>query len=315
MSYLQDRIVVVTGAGRGIGREHALLFAREGARVVVNDLDGSGIEGSAAQSVVDEIVAAGGEAVANTDSVADWTGAQRLVATAVESFGGLDVVVNNAGIIRDRMLVSMEESDWDSVIAVHLKGTFCVTRHAAAYWREKSKAVGGPVDAAVVCTSSGSGLLNGVAQSNYGAAKAGVAAFAQIAAKELARYGVRVNTIAPVARTRMTATNAELAAELGPPADATAFDPFDAANISPLVAYLASASCPYTGGVWQVSGGDIGLFEGWDVVASLHREARWTIDDLQREIAALVDERGAAEGKLVSEARAFAGWEATLGGA
>lgn len=313
MSHFKDKVVVVTGSGRGIGREHALLFAREGAKVVVNDLDRNGVEGSAAQAVVDEIVALGGTAVANVDSVADWDGAKRLIDTAISSFGDLHVLVNNAGIIRDRMLVSMEESDWDSVIAVHLKGTFCATRHAAGYWREKSKAGGGPVDAAVVCTSSGSGLMNGVAQSNYGAAKAGVAAFAQIAAKELGRYGVRVNTIAPVARTQMTATNADLAAELGPPADPGAFDPFDAANISPLVAYLASSSCVYTGSVWEVSGGDVGLFEGWDVVATLHRDARWTIEDLHREITELVDRRGGTEGKLLSEAQAFAGWEATLG--
>ncbi|NKQ58041.1 SDR family NAD(P)-dependent oxidoreductase [Amycolatopsis sp. K13G38] len=305
MQHLKDRVVIVTGAGGGLGREHALLFAREGAKVVVNDLGG-------ASAVVDEIRASGGEAVANTDSVADWAGAERIVRTAVEEFGDLHALVNNAGILRDRMLVSMTESDWDSVITVHLKGTFACTRHAAGYWRQKAKETGGPVEAAIVCTSSGSGLLNGVAQSNYGAAKAGIAAFAQIAAKELSRYGVRVNTIAPVARTPMTAPTEEFAEMFRPPADADAFDVFDAANVSPLVVYLASTLCPYTGGVWQVMGGEVGLFEGWQVVASLQRESRWSVEELRKEIAGLVGARASAEGKLLSEAKPFAGWEATL---
>ena len=207
MGALDGRVAVITGAGRGIGREHALLFAAEGAKVVVNDLggsvDGSGDDRSAAEQVVAEIEAAGGQAVANDDDVADWEGGKRLIEAAIETFGDLHVLVNNAGILRDRVLINMTEQEWDSVIHVHLKGHFVPTRHAAAYWREQTKA-GQPVHAAVVNTSSTSGLLGNPGQTNYGAAKAGIAAFTVIAAEELARYGVRVNAIAPAARTRMT---------------------------------------------------------------------------------------------------------------
>ena len=207
MGALDGRVAIITGAGRGIGREHALLFAAEGAKVVVNDrggaLDGSDDTRSPAQQVVDEIVVAGGEAVANDDDVADWEGGKRLIDSAVEAFGDLHVLVNNAGILRDRVIVNMTEEDWDSVIHVHLKGHFVPTRHAAAYWREKSKA-GETVQAAIVNTSSTSGLLGNPGQANYGAAKAGIASFSVIAAQELGRYGVRVNAISPAARTRMT---------------------------------------------------------------------------------------------------------------
>src|SRR5437763_8085241 len=201
------RIVIVTGAGRGIGREEALEFARQGARVVVNDVgvsrEGTGEDATPAQSVVDEIKALGGEAVANYDDVSDFDGAKQLVQTAIESFGGLDVLVNNAGILRDRMLVNMTIEEWDSVIKVHLRGTFATSHHAAGYWRERSKA-GDDVDARLINTSSSSGIYGNVGQSNYGAAKAGIAAFTVIAAMELARYGVTVNAIAPAALTRMT---------------------------------------------------------------------------------------------------------------
>ncbi len=204
MGELEGRVAIITGAGRGIGREHALFFAAEGAKVVVNDLggavDGSGDDRSPAQQVVDEITAAGGQAVANADDVCDWEGGQRLIATAVEAFGDLHVLVNNAGILRDRVLVNMSEADWDSVIHVHLKGHFVPTRHAAAYWRARTKE-GKEVRASVVNTSSTSGLLGNPGQANYGAAKAGIAAFTTIVADELVRYGVRVNAIAPAART------------------------------------------------------------------------------------------------------------------
>jgi len=201
---LQDRVAIITGGGRGIGREHALLFASLGAKVVVNDLggaiDGSGSDVSAAQSVADEITAAGGQAVANTDSVSSFEGARAMVEQAVSTFGDLHVVVNNAGILRDRMLVSMSEEEFDAVIAVHLKGTFSVTRHAADYWREQAKA-GTTLDRAIVNTSSGAGLHGNVGQTNYSAAKAGIAAMTAVNAMELHRYGVRANCIAPVART------------------------------------------------------------------------------------------------------------------
>src|SRR6202790_4688087 len=206
MGALDGRVAIITGAGRGLGREHALLFAAEGAKVVVNDLggamDGSGDDRTPAEQVVDEIRTMGGEAVANADNVADWGGGQRVIRTPSQTFGDLHVLVNNAGILRDRVLVNMTEAEWDSVIAVHLKGHFVPTRHAAAYWRGQTKA-GREVRAAVINTSSTSGLLGNPGQSNYGAAKAGIAAFTVIAADELVRYGIRVNAIAPAARTRM----------------------------------------------------------------------------------------------------------------
>src|SRR5688572_4268196 len=208
MSGINDgRVVVITGAGNGIGRAHALAFAAEGAKVVVNDIggsrDGSGQDAGPAQAVVDEIKAAGGEAVAHTEDISTWDGSKSLIDLAVDTFGGLDVVVNNAGILRDRMLANMSEAEWDAVIQVHLKGTFGPTRHAAAYWRERAKA-GETNDARIINTSSASGIYGNVGQTNYGAAKAGIAAFTIIASQELGRYGVTVNAIAPAALTRMT---------------------------------------------------------------------------------------------------------------
>ena len=203
----EGRVAIITGAGRGIGREHALLLAHHGAKVVVNDLggsmDGEGTDQGPAQEVVDEIKAMGGEAIANTDDISDWDGAERLVQSAIDTFGGLDILINNAGILRDRMLTNMSEAEWDAVIKVHLKGTFAPSRHAAAYWRERSKA-GETNDARIINTSSPSGIYGNVGQTNYGAAKAGIASFTIIAAKELGRYGVTVNAIAPAALTRMT---------------------------------------------------------------------------------------------------------------
>src|SRR5438067_7675915 len=246
MGALDGRVAIITGAGRGIGREHALLFASEGAKVIVNDLgggmDGSGDDRTPAEQVVDEIKAMGGEAIANADNVADWEGGQRLINSAIEAFGELHVLVNNAGILRDRVLVNMTEEEWDDVIRVHLKGHFIPTRWAAAYWREQSKA-GTPVKAAVVNTSSTSGLIGNAGQANYGAAKAGIGAFTIIAAQELIRYGVRSNAIAPAARTRLTEATPGLGDVVQPPKEPDAFDVWDPANISPLVAYLATENC------------------------------------------------------------------------
>jgi NAD(P)-dependent dehydrogenase (short-subunit alcohol dehydrogenase family) len=291
MGALDGRIAIITGAGRGIGREHALLFASEGASVVVNDLggavDGSGDDRSPAQQVVDEITAAGGRAVANTDDICDWDGGKRLIDTAVESFGDLHVLVNNAGILRDRVLVNMSEEDWDSVIHVHLKGHFVPTRHAAAYWREQTKA-GKEVKASVINTSSTSGLLGNPGQSNYGAAKAGIAAFTTIAADELVRYGVRVNAIAPAARTRMTEQTPGLSDIVRAPADASVFDSWDPANVSPLVAYLATEGCPATGRVYFVQGGQIRLFQPWTMTDTLEKGDRWTVAELQAQMHPLV---------------------------
>jgi NAD(P)-dependent dehydrogenase (short-subunit alcohol dehydrogenase family) len=287
MGALDGRIAIITGAGRGIGREHALLFAAEGARVVVNDLggavDGSGDDRSPAQQVVDEIRAGGGEAVANSDDVCDWEGGKRLIDTALEAFGDLHVLVNNAGILRDRVLVNMSEAEWDSVIHVHLKGHFVPTRHASAYWREQTKA-GREVKAAVINTSSTSGLLGNPGQTNYGAAKAGIAAFTVIAADELVRYGVRVNAIAPAARTRMTEQTPGLSDIVRAPADASAFDSWDPANVSPLAAYLATESCPATGRVFFVQGGQVRLFQPWTMTETIERDDRWTVAELQAEM-------------------------------
>jgi NAD(P)-dependent dehydrogenase (short-subunit alcohol dehydrogenase family) len=262
MGICDGRVVIVTGAGRGIGREHALAFAREGAKVVVNDLGGDtageGADLSPAQQTVEDIKAMGGEAVVNGDNVADFEGARRIVQTAIDAFGRLDTVVNNAGILRDRMLVNMTEAEWDAVIAVHLKGTFGPTRHAAEYWREQTKA-GNAVDARIVNTSSPSGLFGNAGQTNYGAAKAGIAAFTQICALELGRYGVTANAIAPVARTRMTENLG-----MGPAPEGAQFDALDPANISPLVVWLGSnESKDVTGRVFLVAGDRIGVAEGW----------------------------------------------------
>jgi NAD(P)-dependent dehydrogenase (short-subunit alcohol dehydrogenase family) len=290
MGSLEGRVAIITGAGRGIGREHALLFAAEGARVVVNDLggglDGSSVADSPADEVVAEITAFGGVAVANHDNVTSWEGGQRLVATALETFGDLHVLVNNAGILRDRVLVNLSEEDWDSVINVHLKGHFIPTRHAAAYWRERAKS-GETVKASVINTSSTSGLLGNIGQSNYGAAKAGIAAFTVIIAEELGRYGVRVNAIAPAARTRMTESTPGLSDVVVKPADAAVFDVWDPANISPLVATLAMEDCSATGQVYFVQGGTVRLFRNWTMTSSLEINDRWSVAELARQLPTL----------------------------
>ncbi len=287
MGALDGRVAIITGAGRGIGREHALLFATEGAKVVVNDLggavDGSGDDRSPAEQVVDEIKEMGGEAIANADDVADWEGGQRLVNSAIEAFGDLHVLVNNAGILRDRVLVNMTEEEWDAVIRVHLKGHFVPTRWAAAYWREQAKA-GKQVRASVVNTSSTSGLLGNPGQANYGAAKAGIAAFTVITAQELSRYGVRVNAIAPAARTRMTESTPGLSDIVQAPAEPGAFDAWDPANVSPLVAYLASDACPYTGKVLFVQGGKVQYFQPWTLTNEIDKGDRWTVGELADQV-------------------------------
>jgi NAD(P)-dependent dehydrogenase (short-subunit alcohol dehydrogenase family) len=284
MGALDGRVAIITGAGRGIGREHALLFASEGAKVVVNDLggamDGSGDDRTAAEQVVDEIKALGGEAVANADNVADWEGSQRLINTAVEAFGDLHVLVNNAGILRDRVLVNMTEDEWDAVIHVHLKGHFAPTRWAAAYWREQTKA-GKDVKASVINTSSTSGLLGNPGQTNYGAAKAGIASFTVICAMELARYGVRSNAIAPAARTRLTEATPGLGDVVKPPDDAGKFDVWDPANVSPLVAYLSTEACPINGKVFFVQGGKVQIVQPWTLTESVDKDERWTVAELE----------------------------------
>jgi len=285
----QGRVVIVTGAGRGIGRGHALEFARQGATVVVNDLgaevDGTGSSTGPAGEVVDEIRAMGGEAVANGDDVSDYDAAGRLVQSAIDTFGDLHVVVNNAGILRDKMLVNMSIDEWDAVIKVHLRGTFCPSRHAAAYWRERSKA-GHEVNARLINTSSPSGIYGNAGQTNYGAAKAGIASFTIIAAMELGRYGVTVNALAPVALTRMTEN-------LGPgpkrelPKDE--WSPMDPENMAPLVVWLGSEeSRGVTGRVFSVRGGRITVAEGWAAGPSVDKGARWDADELGSVIPDLI---------------------------
>jgi len=284
----EGRVAIVTGAGRGIGRGHALELARQGARVVVNDLggaiDGSGSDTGPAQVVVDEIISRGGEAIANSDDVSSWAGAESLITLAIEHFGDLDIVVNNAGILRDRMLVNMTEEEWDAVIRVHLKGTFGPTHFAAAYWRERSKA-GLPVDARVINTSSTSGLFANPGQTNYGAAKSGIATFSIIAAKELGRYGVTVNAIAPGALTRMTENLSR--ARTAP--SAGEWNERDPDNIAPLVTWLASpAAAGITGQVFLVAGGRIAVAKGWERGPGVDGGARWDPAQLDDVVPRLV---------------------------
>jgi NAD(P)-dependent dehydrogenase (short-subunit alcohol dehydrogenase family) len=291
MGALEGRVAIITGAGRGLGRDHALLFAREGAKVVVNDLggaaDGSGGDVTPAQAVVDEIVALGGEAVANGDGVSSWEGAQRMVNTAIETFGDLDILVNNAGILRDRVVVNTTEEEWDAVIDVHLKGHFAPTRWAAAYWREQHKA-GTTKPRNIVHTSSTSGLFANPGQANYGAAKSGIATLSQICSKELVRYGVRSNCIAPAARTRLTLATPGLGDMIRAPAESGAFDVWDPANVSPLVAYLASADCAFNGETFFVQGGSVRLVKSWEFGEGVEQDERWTVEALAKALSPLV---------------------------
>lgn len=284
----QDRVVVVTGAGRGIGRAHALAFADAGARVVVNDvgvaLDGSETGEGPAGQVVAEIEARGGKAVANTDDVADFEGAGSLIRTAIDEFGHLDVLLNNAGFVRDRMLVNLTEDEWDSVIRVHLKGHFATLRHAARYWRERSKAGENP-QARVINTSSGAGLLGSVGQANYSAAKAGIAGLTLVSAAELARYGVTVNAIAPAARTRMTED--VFADDMAAPG--SGFDAMAPENISPLAVWLGSVeSGDVNGRVFEVEGGKVTLAQSWRHGPCTDNGGRWDPAELGPVVADLL---------------------------
>jgi NAD(P)-dependent dehydrogenase (short-subunit alcohol dehydrogenase family) len=281
MGALDGRVAIITGAGRGLGREHALLFAEEGAKVVVNDLGGDmhgdGGDPSPAMEVVEEIKKMGGEAVVNGGNVADWDDARALVEQAVDTFGDLHVLVNNAGILRDRVVVNMTEQEWDAVITVHLKGHFAPTHFAAAYWREQTKA-GKDVNASIIHTSSTSGVFSNPGQANYGAAKSGIATFSQICAKELGRYGVRSNAICPGARTRLTEATPGLGDAVKPPEEG--FDVWNPANVSPFVAYLASPDCPFTGETFMVQGGSVQRIQSWTAAERIEKNDRWTIAEL-----------------------------------
>jgi len=300
MPDLSGKVAIVTGAGRGIGREHALALAHAGAKIVVNDLGaslaGEGADEGPAHDVVREIEALGGEAVANGENVADFAGAQRLIEQAVDRFGRLDILVNNAGILRDRMLVNMDEHEWDAVLEVHLKGHFAPTRHAAAYWRERSKA-GDELRARVINTSSPSGVFGNVGQANYGAAKAGIVGFTLIAAQELQRYGVTVNALAPNARTRMTeAAFGEI------PAPKDNFDPADPGNNSPIVVALcADEAQEITGQVFFVYGGAVNMLRGWEAGELFSAgESRWDPDALLQELRERLPDGAAPAGMLAS---------------
>ena len=284
----EERIAIVTGAGRGIGRAHALELARNGAKVVVNDigsaLDGTGSSGDLAQNVVDEIRDSGGTAVANSNDVSNWSEARDLIQCAISNFGGLDILVNNAGILRDRMIVNMTEDEWDSVIKVHLKGTFSTVHWAANYWRDRFKE-GLPNDARIINTASASGLYGNNGQSNYGAAKAGIASLTIIASQELDRYGITVNAIAPAALTRMT-ENLGFASKDDDP---SIFQIFAPENISPLVVWLSSTeSSQITGRVFDIMGGHIDVAQGWHAGPGVDKINKWNADELSDVIPNLV---------------------------
>ena len=291
MGTLDGRVAIVTGAGRGIGREHALLMAGEGAMVVVNDLgganDGSGSDTTPAEEVVAEISAAGGQATVSTGDVSSWDGSKELIEQAVGEFGGLDILVNNAGILRDAFIPAMTEEQWDSVIAVHLKGHAATLHHAAAYWKDRSKR-GEEIKASVVNTASASGtFMTNAGRANYGAAAAGIAAMTRVAAAGLERYGGRVNAIAPVARTRLTLATPGMGAIFAAEVPEGAHDGFAPANIAPIVAYLAQESCPLTGQVFAVQGGAVQSLSGWAVTGTIQTDGLWTVDDLAQRLPSI----------------------------
>lgn len=291
MGICEGRTVVITGAARGLGRAYALAFAAEGANVMVNDigtsLSGEGRDTAAADAVVAEIAAAGGRAIANYEDITDWDAAKRIVEAAVGAFGGLDVVVNNAGIVRDRMFVSATPEEWDATMHVHLRGHFCLSRHAVDYWRAQHKA-GAPVDARIINTTSGAGLQGSIAQAAYSTAKGGIAALTLVQAAELGRYGITANALAPAARTRMT--EAAFAGKMAKVVHG--FDVQDPANIAPAVVWLGSSRSSYvTGCVFELEGGRITLEQGWDLGPTVDRDTRWQPAEIGPAVDRLLAER------------------------
>ena len=291
MAALGGRVVIVTGAGQGLGREHARLIAEEGGSVVVNDVgcraDGSGSNPDVARETAEEIGAAGGQAVANSDDVSTLEGAQRALQAGLDEFGAVHGLVNNAGMLRDRMFVNMSEEEWDEVIRGQLRATFCPTRILAGHWRERTKS-GEHVSASIVNVSSTSGLMGQAGQSNYGAAKAGIASLSIILADELQRYGVRVNAITPVARTRMTETVPGIADIVAAPADPESFDVYHPGNVSPLVAWLLTEGCTSTGNTFYAKGGEVRQLIPWQYGKVIDKGDRWTVDELDQRMQALI---------------------------
>lgn len=289
MGICDGRVAIITGAGRGLGRAHALAFAAEGAKVIVNDvgasLTGEGHDISPAAEVVATIKAMGGEAVINDDDVSDWDGAGRMVQQAIDTFGRLDTLVCNAGIVRDRMIVNMSVDEWDAVMKVHLRGMFCPVRHAVDYWRAMSKA-GTPIKARIITTSSGAGLFGSVSQANYSAAKAGIASFTIVSAAELERYGIKINGIAPSARSRMTQ---DAFAEMMKKPD-SGFDAMDPANVSPIVVWLGSSACEISGRMFETSGGELSVADGWQHGQVFNKGARYEAAEVGAVIADLLRE-------------------------
>ncbi|WP_292834172.1 SDR family oxidoreductase [Microbacterium sp.] len=281
MGRLDGKVAIVTGAARGVGRAHAMLLASEGAKVIVNDLggewDGSGADSRPAQQTVDEIKALGGEAAANYDNVASWEGGENLIKQALETYGDLHILINNAGILRDRTIFNMTEQEWDAVINVHLKGHFVPTRFATAYWREKAKTSGESANGRVIFTSSEAGLFGNGGQANYAAAKAGIASLGIVVSREMSKYGVTANNLAPRARTRLTeGTFGEFKQQEG------VFDSWAPENISPWVAYLCSdAAAHITGQTFIVGGGEVDLVQGWTTVSKIEKDGRWTLEELE----------------------------------
>ncbi len=299
MGALDGRVAIITGAGGGLGREHALLFAAEGAKVVVNDLGGdshgAGASASPAQETVAMIKEMGGEAIVNGANVADWDAARGMIQQAVDTFGDLHILVNNAGILRDRVIVNMTEAEWDAVITVHLKGHFAPTQAAATYWREQTKKLvetgGDGPDRSIIHTSSTSGIFSNPGQANYGAAKSGIATLSQICAKELVRYKVRSNAICPGARTRLTLETPGLGDAVKAPQDPGAFDVWNPANVSPFVAYLATAECTITGETFIVQGGTVQRVQSWTGAEKLDKDDRWTVAELAAAAGALAKKK------------------------
>ncbi len=281
--HCDDRVVIITGAGGGLGAAHAKLLASEGAKVVVND-----VNEAAAHQVVEQIFAGGGQAIVNTSDITSYDESFDVVEQAINTFGDLHGVVNNAGINRDRMFASMTEDDWDMIISVHLKGHFCITSHAVHYWRGKSKE-GAEINARIINTSSGAGLQGSIGQSNYAAAKAGIAALTLNQAAELSRYGITANTIVPAARTGMTTAVAEMAERMKKPEDGS-FDYWSPGNVSPVVAYLVSIDSRHiTGKAFEIEGGRLSICDGWRSTEPIDKGDRWQIDELGTKIGHLID--------------------------